>query len=201
MKKIIFLTGATTLVTILSACSPIDSLKPFDQKQAAKLFEENYTPKPAQQMIKLNLPQKRAWKKIDLSAIKKGSPVMLIPVNENAEKWNESISTKISAYTADPDMSASKFAGAEINRAAQNCKQIGSKFLATNTQSVVYRLDLIGCKYGNDRVEISKAFNGNDAVYAVRYIALNGRVDANEISKMSHVIETAQLIRNPKYHR
>ena len=200
MKKIILCVCVTSIMS-MTGCSPIDSLKPFDEKQAALLFDEHYTPKPAQQMIKLSLPQKRAWKKIDLSESKKGSPVMLVPANQSAANWQESFSTRISAYIGDPDMTASKFSAETINHAAMECKQIGSKILSSSPEAILYRLDLVDCNKGKDRTEISKAFNGRDAVYVVRYIAINGEVSADEINKMSRVVETARLLPNPAYHR
>lgn len=49
MKKII---GFIACASLLTACSPIDSLKPFDQQQAAIWVKENYALKSTQQCNK-----------------------------------------------------------------------------------------------------------------------------------------------------
>lgn len=50
MKKF-FIPLNCLVLFYLSACSPIDSVRPFDAEQARKLIESNFIAKPAQQRI------------------------------------------------------------------------------------------------------------------------------------------------------
>lgn len=178
----------------LSACSPIDSLSPFDAEQAKTLVRENLCTRPTQQMIALgNLPNPY-WKRIDLSICKQGSPIMMIPCDQTSSGWSESIRTNIYAYRNDPDMNASRFLQKQIDAGRCHCKHISPIILATSQESVFYSLSLCDCDDNHNQIQIGKIFNGRDAVYQVYYTALRSEVCNDEIARMSRVIGASQLV-------
>lgn len=196
MKKNIL----TATAIFLSSCTSFDSLQPFDQKQAALVMRQYYNVRPAQQMIKINLSQTHAWKKIDISPEKKGTPVILIPKNQTADNWNESITTKIAPFIGDQDITAKKLVQKEFEIAAKNCKQITPSILDETESFVTYSLNTLGCKTNDNANEIGKAFNGNDAVYLVKYSTrVNHQVTINEFNKMTTIIKSARLVKDPRH--
>jgi hypothetical protein len=95
MRTITKITYTLLILSSLSACSPVDSLKPFDQEQATNIIKQSYTTQPAKQMISIVLPQPQHWKRLNQM------PAMLIPANETKENWTESIQTNIGSCIND----------------------------------------------------------------------------------------------------
>ena len=183
--------------TFIIACSPVDSLSVFDDKQVDALLHEHSTSKPANEMVKLDLPNKNAWEKVDLSSDQRGAPVALIPLNETIENWTQKISTQSVAILSVTSPSAHRIAMRDIDSAKQNCERVNARVLTDTNKFIVYRLEMGGCFRKVDQVQVVKAFNGSDAVYIVRYSVRGELVNAGQVEKMSRVIANAQLVRNP----
>lgn len=197
MKKL-FLLSAITFAAALSACSPVDSLKPFDQEQAVKVIRQNMTSKPAQQRISLNLPHAKNWKRIDLSQANKGAPVMLVPIDETESNWKESIRTKIRPYATNPNMNANKLLQSIVNEYKENCTEASANIISQNDLYLTYRLNIENCVQEKNQIQVGKVFNGTDAVYLVNYTGLQGQIPVNQFKKMSSVIASAQLVPDPR---
>jgi hypothetical protein len=191
--------GFGIICTLLSACTTLDSVKPFDQQQAATLLHQGRTTQPTQQRIKLSLPNKQQWQRVDMSLGTVGTPIMLIPKQETPDNWNESIRTKIAAYVNDKETTAYKFAREDISLAKAACQQANGDILSVTDQHVIYRIDMSRCSNERDQIQIGNAFNGKDAVYAVYYSAIPSQVSATRIKQLTHVIETAQLEHDPRF--
>jgi hypothetical protein len=195
-KKIISLTA---ICLSLVACSSVDSMKVFDQQQAANLFHQNHTSQPTQQMIKIALPQKNRWQKIDVSYGTIGSPVMLIPEHETLMNWSQSIRTHILPLGRNHKIGINQFIQDEKLAAKQACQNVEiTEDLQTPTIAI-YRIKKANCYAEKSQLQIGKVFTGRDAIYAVYYSAVQEKVSNEEISTFSQVIKTAKLISNPKY--
>lgn len=195
MKRIV----SSTLISIsLTACSPIDSVHPFDNQQAANLIKEWYVKKPAQQRISIALKDKHNWKRIDLSLHTQGSPIMLIPLDQTASHWNESIRTDLRPYSTHPDMTASQYVTARFTVSQSDCKHNQTKLISTTKEYVIYSIVSDTCKSTPNFLEVGKAFNGRDAIYVVYYTALNNQISSAEINERSRLVEKAQLVDNPR---
>lgn len=181
--------------TLLPACSPINSIQPFDQQQAAILLRDSATANPAKQMIALNLPRKQAWKMIDLSRNHLGAPVLLLPQNESETTWSERIQTKMRPYKTDFTVNALAFVLNEIAIAKQHCPKTQSNILTQTQQSVSYQLTLADCANAANQYQVGKALNGQDGVYFVRYASVT--TDALQHARMQQVIQSAKLVQNP----
>lgn len=192
MKKILFSFSLIALTT--TACSPVDSTKPFDQKQAAAVLCQNYVTKPARQEIEINLPHKRTWKRIDNSLNSGGTPLMLIPKNESEAYWTESIRTNIAGYVNEPDITADKYVQRLFQRTKADCKDIHAVILSNTEKSTSFLLDMSSCRHHKNQTQIGKAFNGVDAVYMVRYSALYHQVSEKEFADMTRAIKNAKLV-------
>lgn len=196
MKRFRFLFCAV----LLSACSPVDSLKPFDQQQAAILLQENHTLKPARQVIAIDIPKQKPWQRIDLSLLNKGTPILLIPAGETQSNWTESIRTFITSYQDDPDISAQKIFDKKLARLKDDhCQMLDSTILHNDSSYLLYKITYGNCATLKNQTYIGKAFNGRDAVYLVYYTADNQAVSQQEISELTQSIARASLIQNPKY--
>lgn len=185
---------ACASVLFLSACSPINSLKPFDRQQASVLLKSNYISLPAKQKIAINLPNSDHWKRIDLSLNGNGTPLMLVPQGQSEEYWTESIRTNIRVYRNEPDITAEKFSQQQIDRTKKDCLLMNSITLRETEKSITYLIDMAGCRHDRNQTQIVKAFNGIDGVYVVRYSSLSQKVSDQEFSQMTRVIKNAQLV-------
>src|SRR3990167_3512622 len=121
LNRLLYFFTLLSLLTLTSACSPIDSLRPFDQTEAAKVLQSNYISRPAKYQISLFLPEKNGWQKINLSLSKLGTPIMLIPKNETSYNWTQSLRTKISGYRNQPDLTLDKFIKQQIDEVNEQC--------------------------------------------------------------------------------
>lgn len=195
MKKISCLASISLTLT---ACSPIDSLKPFDSEQADTLLREHATTTPAQQRIALRLPQKNTWKAIDLSRNKQGSPIMLIPRDATTKDWHESVRTFISPYRANPDMTAKLLWQDNIKEIQARCAEVKSDLIAATRETVFYSLSQKNCRDDKDLVMYGKSFNGSDAVYLVYYTADPVFISGSEIARMAKSIKDAALVKDPR---
>lgn len=194
MKKYAFILGALILPT-LSACSSIDSMRPFDAEQARILIESSFTSKPAQQRIILDLPRNQTWKKVSSTTDRTLPVVRLIPADSNLSQWQESIQTNIQSYLTHHGLSAASYAQDDINFYRGLC-HVSSGIVKESKWAVTYQLKLSACKNMPAQIQVVKAFNGSDAVYVVRYVALAG-VSATQIKKMSETISSATMQNNP----
>jgi hypothetical protein len=182
------------LITLLSACSPVDSIKPFDNEQAARVLQQNYTAHPTKNRIAVTLPNRSQWKRVDLSFGTIGSPMMLVPANEDLSNWTQSIRTKIVDSYHFPEMTAKQFADIQIGWAKEHCAASSGTIVENTPGYSFYRLTMASCHGEKDQTQVGKAFNGKDGVYLVLYSAEQGRVDAATAAKMEKVIRQAKLV-------
>lgn len=186
--------GALTL----SACSPVNSLKPFDQQQAALVLQQNYNPQPAKERIKLALPKNKPWQRIDLSLGTLGTPIMLVPPGQTDHHWNESFISEIRPYLFHPNITAEKYMRERIESVKNDCSQVNIQTSEYTKQTATFTLQLLGCHYLPDQTQVTKAFTGIDAVYVVRYAALTNTVKPSTMITMTQVIKTATLVRDQR---
>lgn len=184
------------LLIHLCACSPIDSLKPFDQTQAAKLLLQHSIPIRTQQMIALTLPREQLWLNVDLSQNIQGTPRMLIPCDATIFNWTQSIRTMIWGYINDPSITAIKLVHNQILDAKNDCAQIHANIEVNSTHYIIYHLQFSACRDRKNQMQIGKAFNGVDAIYLVYYSAITGQVTELQFNKMIQVIKHARLVPN-----
>ena len=190
MEKFLRWIAACSLVC-LSACSPVNSLTPFDQTQAALILQQNYTPKPAKQRISLALPAHSNWQRIDLSRGTVGTPIMLVPPSQTADEWHESIITAIRPYIFHPDITAKKYMEERIKLVKDHCQHVLVQSTANTEQTAVFELSVSNCDDAKDQTQLTKVFNGKDAVYILRY-SVTGKTHVP--ASMSSAIKTATLV-------
>jgi len=178
----------------MSACSPINSLQPFDQEQAALILKNDYVIQPAQEKIEITLPQEQDWKKVNLAESKRN--IMLIPNNADVNHWDQSIRTQIIAYFDEPKITAKKMVLSEMKYAHEHCNQVKAMLIKQTKKFIIYKLDIANCPNQANQIQIGKTFNGIDAVYTLYYTALTDKVPITQLKQMSHMIKTAQLVRN-----
>ena len=181
---------------LLSACSPINSLQPFNQEQAALVLKSDYVTQPAQEKIEIVLPDEDNWKKINIVKNKKN--LMFIPRNENIDSWKQSIRTQIIAYLDEPKISAKKMVLSEMRFAYNHCKQVKAMLIKQTASFVTYKLDMHHCDEQADQIQVGKIFNGVDAVYMVYYTALSNQTSSIQLQQMSEMIKTTQLVKADK---
>lgn len=191
MKK---LTLISTL--LLSACSTVDSVQVFDQQQAAILLKQQHQMYPTQQMIKLDLPDKNAWKKVDMSYGTVGTPIMLIPEQQTRETWTQSFRTQIRGRRQTPDITAKHFVREIISAAKANCPAADGEITNEQSNQLEYKLKIQHCDTEPDQIQLGKAFNGEDAIYIVYYTAKTNAVDTQQIVQNAHVINSAKLVKS-----
>jgi hypothetical protein len=193
MKKCVRATLAISTM-ILSACSPVDSVRVFDNEQAARVLQQHYTARPTRQRIAINSSSMRGWQRIDLSFGTVGSPIMLVPPHQTFSDWTQNIRTQIRAYYHFPDITAKQFVAEQIQQAKQRCAIVDAEILQQSSSYYLYQLNMAQCRNEKNRFLIGKAFNGIDAVYVVYYTAKTDDVTKPEIQKMSRVIMSAKLV-------
>ncbi|RDI42448.1 hypothetical protein [Aquicella lusitana] len=198
MKKSSIFVGSLSLFSLLSACSPIDSLKPFDQQQAAILMQQRGAATPSKQMVSLSLPQKEAWKKTRFTPDETSALVVLVPKQQTPADFSESIQARVLPYEYTPDVTAKKYVDAEIAYARKNCRQTEASLLRDTAQEVIYRMKMIQCHNSQDQWQIGKVFNGVDGVYSVRYVGDAGSISEKHFMQMAQVISTATLVGDPR---
>ena len=179
------------------ACSPVNTIQVFDQQQAAILLNEHMNTKPTAQRIALHLPKKSHWRRLDMSLIGKGSPIMLVPQDQTEQNWQESIRTYIRSYTNEPDMTAQEFMLNDWQDLKAHCKRVATNIIESDRDTILYRSKLSGCKLEHDQIRITRVFNGEDAVYAVYYSALPNAATSSHLALMEAVIANTQLVRQP----
>jgi len=170
----ILLSGCYFSFVLLSACSPVDSLHPFDQQQAALLLKENSNFYPAQQLISLPLPHRSNWQRIDVSYGTVGTPIMLVPINENERHWTQSIRTQIRSYERYPAVTANHFFYDEMNYERDYCSYVEGNIIEQHKAYDLFSLSLGGCSNQPNQQQYGKIFNGQDAVYVVYYSWISG---------------------------
>ena len=181
---------------LLTACSPINSLQPFNQEQAALVLKSDYVTQPAQEKIEIALPDEENWKKINIVKNKKN--LMFIPRDENVDSWKQSIRTQIIAYLDEPKISAKKMVLSEMRFAYNHCKQVKAMLIKQTASFVTYKLDMHHCDDQADQIQVGKIFNGVDAVYMVYYTALSNQTSSIQLQQMSEMIKTTQLVKADK---
>lgn len=196
MKRIIIPT-LSMICTLVTACSPVDSVRPFNQEQAAFLLKENHTFKPSQQLISMTIPHKQAWQRIDVSYQTVGTPIMYVPLTESKNHWTESIRTQIRSYERYPHINATNYFYEEMDLERQYCTYVEGKIILRNANYDLYQLTLANCSNKPDQHHFGKIFNGKDAVYAVYYSWLPM---VTHIDEMKQAIVDARLIDNQAYY-
>lgn len=199
-KKIIqfvFLSCLLYYITFfLSACSPIDSLKPFDSKQIMVLLNEHHTKKPTQQMIQIDLPHPESWRKIDLSWTGSGSPSMFVLSSESASDWTESIRTIMIPYADEPQLTPKKWLKAMQQHHNKHCKITTNTLQADDPNIIMFEFKMNDCDDRKAQMQIGKAFKGIDALYVVYYTVLINDINKKEINAMRNMIARAKLVEN-----
>lgn len=201
MKKLLFAFNTAFIVTFMTACSPVNSVEPFDQKQAETLLREHYTSARSEQMVALVLPQKNRWKKVDLSLEQKGAPVMLVPRYENTEHWSESIRTFILSNQNRPDATPKMAGQKQIENSRSTCQACYGGLINASDNSALYELHLSHCDDHQQEIQYGKTIKGKDAIYTVYYSADPAVISPNQLRRMQHAIQSAYLIDNPEHIR
>lgn len=186
----------STLVTMLTACSPIDSVHPFDQNQAAILLKQFYVSKPTQEAIVINLENRSHWKKINSSSGTLGTQLWLVPINQSDRVWQESIRTYVVAYHYFPDITLSTIFKRINLKAEAVCEKVESKILTETNNSLIYSMTLSHCKEEPNQKQVGKIFKGKDAMYGVYYTALENSVTPLHFEEYAKVIKRARLVGN-----
>lgn len=194
MKKIIL---TCALAIILSACSPVDSMRPFDNQQAANLLKQHLNVVPTKQMIALNLPNKHHWQRFDVSYGTVGTPIMLIPTTENPQNWTESFRTRISDDNTHPGVTPLQFAQQQINDAKAHCVYANGDIVQENKEYAIYQLNMSDCQEEKNLMQIGKAIKGIDAVYLVDYSA-TANISKSHFEQMARAVRSATLVSNVK---
>ncbi len=123
---------------------------------------------------------------------------MLVPPGQNDEQWTESIITEIRPYLFDPDSTAKKYRQERIQLIKKHCQDVLVQSSESSAQTATFTLTFSNCDYENNQTQVTKAFTGSDAVYIVRYSALENTVKPTQLTKMAEVIKTATLVRDPR---
>lgn len=181
------------LSLVLASCSDVDSVRPFDKKQAAVYLKQNRIFKPTQQMIALALPNRQEWQRIDVSLQTVGTPIMLIPKNETQLHWTQSIRTQIRSDERYPSLTADTFISAEAAEEKQFCQLVDGKLLARNKNATLFSLTLKHCSDKPDQQQFGKILKGDDALYMVYYTWLNG---TREYPAVIKAVSDASLMPN-----
>lgn len=199
MTTIIRFTLTFASISLLCACSTVDSLKPFDHEQAAHILKQNYVSKPTRQAIVLHLPNKKHWQRIDVSYKTIGTPIMLIPYDEDRNHWHESIRSSLANYIVNPNMTPEQFVAKRIKHAKTHCSVANATILKSSTQMVAYQLVMKQCDHEPDQLQIGKAMSGADAIYHVYYSVLASPTAEMALRNHAGIIESARLVNNPRY--
>lgn len=165
MKKIIH--GLSlTCIALLTACSGINSVAPFDQEQAKILLKQSAIPMPAQQGMVIS---------------PRPSP-----------RIRDLINTELVGYNMEPTATANAIAKKTFNDAAHDCKELTPRIISATRDVVLYQYTALACK--NDRAEflIGKAINGDDGVYVVTFSG--NHLDPADIKQGSAIIQSAKLV-------
>lgn len=193
MKKILL----SLSVIFITSCSSVDSMHVFDNQQAANLLKQHLNALPTQERIALNLPNKRNWQRIDLSYGTLGTPIMLIPTNEEPNSWTQSFRSRISGYRTNPTITPEQFATEQVNYAKENCAHTNGGMRESTKAFAIYQIEMSDCRDEQNQTQIGKAMKGSDAVYLVSYSAATS-VSMAEFDKMARVVKGAQLVVNRK---
>jgi len=184
------------LSCLIIACSPVDSTKVFDQEQTAKLLHQHHAIQPMRSSITLNLP-KQTWRRIDISSGTIGSPIMLIPANDSATHWQQSIRTQLLPFMIMKDASLLAFFNQTLAELQRNCQHVQSTILEQTSRTLIYRFTLNNCYDEENQTQIGKAFVGEDAIYAVYYSATPA-IPEQQINQFAQVITSAKLTHDPR---
>src|SRR3990167_318059 len=179
------------LCLMVSACSPINSLQPFDQQQAEMVLKNDYVIRPAAQKIELSLLQ-QDWE--DDHPDKNKRNLMLFPRGESATRWTQSVQTEVVAYLDEPKITAKKMALNKMKYAYDHCRRVNAMIIKQTTTFVTYKVDMMNCDNQPNQIQIGKTFNGIDAVYTVYYSALSNQVSSSQLQEMAQMIKTARLV-------
>ncbi|HVE44473.1 MAG TPA: hypothetical protein VNC84_04995 [Gammaproteobacteria bacterium] len=190
---------AGILTLLLTSCSPVDSVRPFDRQQAALLIKQNTHFVPTREWISIQLPQPSHWQRINQSFGTTNSPIMYIPRGENRDNPTESVQTDLSAYIYYPHITAKILMEKRAAHSKQACQTVTLNILQETATHLTYRLMSEHCMKRDDTVEIGKAFNGADAVYVVYYTANSHSVSTARIRQMTSTIALTTLRKQDKH--
>ena len=181
------------IFSMLSACSEVNSVQPFDAEQARVLIKENTVSQPSKQMVALKLPQEERWHKVS------SSPRLLVPKGESTTTWQESIQTDALALINTPTMNSQQFAQEKFVEAKKNCEHVHATILSDSKHAVIYSLSQTDCTTERNQKQIAKVLQGQDAVYFIRYAAIDNSISSKQFNLMSKEIKKAYLVPNPRY--
>lgn len=187
-NKLFWPTIASAVTMLLTSCSPVNSVAPFDRQQAALLIKQNTHFVPTREWINIQLPQPSHWQRINKSFGTADSPIMYIPHDGDMNNPIESVQTDLRSYIYYPHMTAKIMVEKHAARNKQQCQTIRLQTLQETARSLTYRLIRGQCRGQDNTIEIGKAFNGADAVYVVYYIANSDNVPATRIKQMTNTI-------------
>jgi hypothetical protein len=192
----------TTLVLanslFLFGCADMgQSIHNFKQNRENNLLQQYGAMKPAQQTVFFKFPNEKPWKKVDQSITNEGMSMTFVHNNENMSNWTESLRTITVPYHKMPGITAKKLVQIEMNHAKKFCQRSSSHIVSETSKSIIYTINVSGCPGEENQSQIGKAFNGIDAVYAVRYSAMTGKVADSEFNMVANVIKKSELIKNP----
>lgn len=167
MKRM--LVTSACISAMLSGCSSVNSLQPFNQRQAALMLQQNHIFHPSEQVIGIALPHITSWKRIDLSYNTVGTPFMYVPIGENRKVWTQSIRTQIRDYLRYPHINANRFFYDEMNYQKAYCASVTGNIIVQRSDYDLYQMTLSDCHNQPNQQQYGKIFNGKDAVYVVYY--------------------------------
>lgn len=142
MKKMIRITTALLFI-LLSACSGINSVAPFDKEQAKILLKQSAVSTPARQ------------------------GVVISPRPTYKERAH--LQTELIAYAFEPDIDAMRVANNMLEEAKKDCEAPKGRILNKTSHAVLYQYDASHCNEQKPIFLIGKAFNGEDGVYIVTF--------------------------------
>lgn len=191
MKILFFWISLLLSSFVLSACSPVDSVRPFDAEQAENLLREHIQIYPANQHIYLSLPPQEKWQRLQNN---EAHEVLLVPKMPHSPELHESLKAKAISYKMAPHLTAKKLILSETTQEKDIC-QIGNiNMLHESSHSITYERHFTHCTNGKERWQIGKAFNGKDAVYWVSYQANETSHSATVWQKGTRIIYSAHLV-------
>jgi hypothetical protein len=185
------------LALLLTSCSSVDSVKPFNHRQAALLLQQHYNFHPSQQMIAISLPKNQTWQRIDLSENTVGTPIMLVPAGQTRKHWDQSIQTQIADYRYHPELTRDSFIRKQVADMREYCSVVNARLEVVAKDYSLYSLTKTGCTNSKDIRQISKVLDGRDAFYQVSYKAAFN-IPTQQFTLMSHVVREATLVNNSR---
>lgn len=97
------------------------------------------------------------------------------------------------------NIGADKLIQSEANDIKVHCRSVSTQTINQSSESVTHLVVGHQCAGGENQSLLTKAFNGEYAVYSVSYTIVQGKVSGDESRVVSSVIKNSYLIPNPNY--